>query len=617
MSTGYLEEVLKDTFLSYSAFVLQQRALPDVRDGFKYTGRQIIHAQAREKLDHKHPFKKSQKSAAAATSFSYVHGGASAYGQIIRLGRPLVQRYYLEEITGNGGTPTASDTYSAERYTEARLSPLTAEILKYLDMNALEERDWAETYDGEGKFPTCFPAVGFDNICNGSFGSIGVGLVSSIPQFNLREVNETICALIDDPSFEVALLPDFASGGILLNPQTTLASLSTGEGKSALLRGVVKKYPKEGYLEVLEAPYGVYTDTICLELEKAIDAGLSCITSFKDLSKRTVQIRIFSKDLDTLEEWLYKNTSVQKYFTIKMTMLHNGKTPKIYSMKEALQAHIDHAKLMFRRQYLFQIEQLKARQNILEGLIKAHSILDEVIARVRESHGRANVVENLMTSFGFNQAQAEYIADVKTHRWSALDIVALEEELSENLAKQNEILKILENKILFNEHLKEIYTEIASKFGDSRRTKIYDQIQYEFGFDGERPNRDFWIINTDEGYFATYTDEIENKIIGTRISPEDDLIFLSRNFRAFSRKGKDLCIGSIADCIDFGKDDEMFCVIKADDLSLFNYVQIVEEGEEPYAMHSSFIGLPASKRGKKIKPGEHKLVSIELTKNRN
>ena len=128
-----LEQTLEESFLNYSAFVIQRRAIPDARDGFKYTARQIIHAQSKEKLDAAHPFKKSQKSVSAATAFSYVHGDTSAYEQIIRMGRPLVQRYFFEEINGNGGTPTGASTYSAPRYTEARLSPLAANVLSYID----------------------------------------------------------------------------------------------------------------------------------------------------------------------------------------------------------------------------------------------------------------------------------------------------------------------------------------------------------------------------------------------------------------------------------------------------------------------------------------------------
>lgn len=613
-----LEDILTRTFLDYSAFILQRRALGDVRDGFKFTARQIIHAQAREKLDFKHPFKKSQKSVAAATSFSYVHGGNSAYGQIIRMGRPLVQRYALEEITGNGGTPTGKDTYAAERYTEARLSGLSAEILKYIDMEALPPEDWQNTYDDEGQFPTCFPSVGFYNLCNGSIGSIGVGLVSSIPQFNLKEMNEAICRLIDNPEEEIELYPDFASGGILLNPATTLESLAVGEGKSALIRGKIKKYPKERYLEILEVPYGVYTDTICLELEKALAEDDSIFDTFKDLSRSSVQIRIYADDLDKLEEWLYRNTSVQRHFTIKMTMLDNGKTPKLFGIKDALLAHIEHAKKVYRNQYLYQLNQLELREEILRGIIKAHSILDQVIRTVKESRGRANVVVNLMGDYQFTKRQAEAIADFKTYRWSSLDIVTLEEELDTNLLSQLRIQNLFLDEIEFNKELKQIYAEIAAKFGDSRRTEINTLENWESGKDGTQPTKDFWVIDAEDGFLITYADEIGNKIIGTRVSPDEELIFISNKLRGFLKKGSDLTLGETAknEIVKCLKDEYIIAIMKKSDAAQFEYCYIEESGKKPYYLHQSFILTGSTARGKKISSGNHDVISIELAKQR-
>ena len=466
-----LEKILEESFLDYSAFVLQRRAIPDARDGFKYTARQILHAQLREKLDAKHPFKKSQKSVAAATSFSYVHGDASCYEQIIRMGRPLVQRYFLEEFNGNEGTIINSSDYSAQRYTECRLSPLGMALFDYLKV--LPKENWSPTYDEEGEFPLVLPSVGYYNICNGSFGSIGVGLISSIPQFNLGQVNRAICDLISDPTIEPCILPDFASGGILLNPKTTLDSLNRGEGHSALLRGVVKKNIKEKYLEVVELPYGVYTNTICVELQKALDKGKPPFKDFKDLTKTKVQIRIYTDKLDECEKWLYKNTSVQKHFTIKLIMLDNGKKPRLFTFKEALLAHVDHAKKIFRLQFENQLDALKSREEIIRGLIRAHSIIDDIIYVIKEeSTSRADAIKNLISHFDFTELQATAIVDMKLHMLTKIDITKLEGELEQNLIDQDYINKILSDEEVFNTHLKERYMEIADKYGDKRRTQI-------------------------------------------------------------------------------------------------------------------------------------------------
>jgi len=467
-----LEKTLEQNFLTYSAYVIQRRAIPDARDMLKYTGRQILHAQHREKLDYKHPFKKSQKSVSAATSFSYVHGGDSAYGQIIKMGRPLVQRYFLEEINGNGGTPAQNDDYSAERYTEARLSLLGWRMFETIDMQTIHMDDWERTYDEEGLFPKVLPSVGFYNICNGSFGSIAPTMISSIPQFNIKDINEAIINLINNPNAEVNIYPDFASGGILMNPGTVAQSLECGEGKSAILRGKITKHIKEGFLVVSELPYGVYTNTVCQEIEKAIEKGECPITTFKDLSKETVSLKIFAKDLDAAEEWLYKNTSVQKHFTIKMIMLDEGKTPKLFNLRSALLAHIKHTKQVWKNAIEFQLQGLKDREDIILGLLKAYSILDEIVATIKQSRGRADAIIQLKSLYQFSEAQATAIVDLRLHRLSAIDIEALKEELEKNRKQQEGLVGLLQDELKFNANLIAPYEDNIKRFADARRTQI-------------------------------------------------------------------------------------------------------------------------------------------------
>lgn len=619
MASQSLERILEESFLNYSAFVLQRRAIPDVRDGLKYTARQILHAQYKDKLDAKHQFKKSQKSVAAATSFSYVHGDASAYEQITRMGRNLVQRYFMEEFHGNNGTPCGSDDYSAPRYTESRISPLCMATFDYLEEAVLTERDWAPTYDEEGKFPLVLPSLGFYGLCNGSFGSIGVGLISSIPQFNLREMNAALCELIKDENAEVDLLPDFASGGVLMNPQTTRRSLAAGEGKSILLRGKIVKYPAKGYLEVIEMPYGVYTNTVCVELQKALDKGKPPFKDFKDLSKKTVQMRIYTDNCDECEKWLYKNTSVQKYFTVKLIMLRDGKLPKLFTLREAMLEHVKHAKTVYRRHFEYQLQVLKNREEVIEGFIHLRSILDEVIAAIREVDGaKAAVILMLQSQFSFTELQATAIADRRLHQLSKFDIGKLNAELEENRNEQKELKVVLDDKELFNQKLCQIYIDVANTYGDARRTTIAATDEFESSVTG-KVEKDCFTYFSETGYILAERlddESLDGKgHLAVERTPDTDLCIVTSELRVFSRRICELALGVCrwGDCLPLKSGESVLLVMPRAELDAVSSVALEDANGNERNVHPSFITCAASKRGKKFLPG--KTVCRNITVN--
>lgn len=611
MVPNSLEAILEESFLNYSAFVLQRRAIPDVRDGLKYTARQILHAQSKDKLDSGHAFKKSQKSVAAATSFSYVHGDASCYEQIVRMGRPLVQRYFYEEFRGNGGTPCSSDDYSAPRYTEARLAPMGNLMFNYLGQNVLDQHDWAPTYDEEGKFPLVLPSVGFYCLCNGSFGSIGVGLISSIPQFNLREMNQALAKLIWDPAAEFDILPDFASGGILLNPQTVRRSLADGEGKSALLRGIIKKNPTGKFLEIVQLPYGVYTNTVCVELTKALDTGKAPFKDYKDLSKKTVQIRVYADDLDACEKWLYKNTSVQKYFTIKLIMLQNGKRPKKFSLREAMLEHVKHAKNMYRRHLNYELEVLKNRAEVIEGFIRLRSILDQVVQSIREVNGaKAAVVMMLRVDYDFTELQANAIADRRLHQLSKFDIEKLQVELAQNEHDQEELVSVLDDEPTFNARLVDIYTQVANTYGDARRTQVATTDEFESSASG-KAEKDCWGCFTNDGYVLAYSREDEDfarvdggNLVFRRV--DEELNIVTSDLRAFSRRVNALTVGGHRwnDVLPLKEGEQVLAVMSRSEFDALSSITLEMADGSERVLHPSFVTTSASVRGKKILPGK-------------
>jgi len=618
-----LEQTVQQDFTDFAAFVAQRRAVPDARDMFKYTARQILHAQQKDKLTHAHPFKKSQKSVAAATSFSYVHGDSSAYQQIIHMGRDLVQRYKFEEINGNGGTPIQSDGYAASRYTEARTSELTDDIFKYLG-SGLERSDWAPTYDEEGEFPLVLPSVGYYNICNGSFGSIGVGLISSVPQFNLKEVNNAIIHLIDDRNCDVSILPDFASGGILLNPKSTENSIRNGEGKSAILRGKVKI--SKDYLDIVELPYGVYTETICKEIGAAMEDGNCPITEFKDLSRETVHIRVWSKDIKEAEKWLYKNTSTQKHFVIKMIMLHEGKRPKLFSLREALLAHIEHAKKVLKKECEFQLNQLQLREEILKGLLLAYSIIDSVIKTIKESNGRQDAIRQLVNGISdgvtgdkvnFTLRQAEAIVDLRLHRLSSLDITKLRDELNSNLIEQDRYKTLIQMKEEFYTLLKLHYSNVAKKYGDARKTEIFKGDEYE-SFDNETPTKEFWLAWNGEEYIADYNDDME-ELATNKHNLEDDVIILTSHARGFKVKAKKFKLGRYPWTSMFKFHEGEFVLLADCDTQYNKFNFIKYKNAEGYwkEIHTSFLLNRASARGRQITDKKTEMIDAILIKEKN
>ena len=308
---------------------------------------------------------------------------------------------------------------------------------------------------------------------------IGVGAAFSCPQFNLKEVNEALIKLLDNPEIsfdEIYCAPDFASGAILLNEAEVKESLKKGEGLACKLRSVVSFDSGERCLIVTEIPYGVYTNTICDELNKILeDEANPGIERYNDLTKGTPIIKIYLKraaNPDKVLKYLYKNTSLQSHFGINLTMLENGRYPKVFGWREALQAHINHEKEVYRRGYEFDLNKIEQRIHIIEGLLICLARIEEVIQTIKSSSSTITASKALCENFLLDEAQAKAVLDMKLSRLAHLEVEKLKNE-KEKLEKEAAAIKeILNNTELFNEQLKNGWREVAKKFGDARRTKI-------------------------------------------------------------------------------------------------------------------------------------------------
>ena len=470
-----LTPIIKESFTQYAGAVLQSRALPDVRDMLKPSARQIFYCLYTDKFTHNKPFKKTLKAIGSAMRM-YIHGDSSCEGILMRSSQDFTMRYPYIEVEGSNGDPVLSGNWSASRYTSSRLSPLSEYLFKDIEKETIKE--WRDNYDDTEQYPVILPTKGFYGIVNGGVG-IGVGAAFSCPQFNLKEVNEALIKLLDNPEIsfdEIYCAPDFATGAILLNEAEVKESLKKGEGLACKLRSVVSFDSGERCLIVTEIPYGVYTNTICGELNKILeDEANPGIERYNDLTKGTPIIKIYLKraaNPDKVLKYLYKNTSLQSHFGINLTMLENGRYPRVFGWREALQAHINHEKEVYRRGYEFDLNKIEQRIHIIEGLLICLARIEEVIQTIKSSSSTITASKALCENFLLDEAQAKAVLDMKLSRLAHLEVEKLKNE-KEKLEKEATAIKeILDNTELFNEQLKNGWREVAEKFGDARRTKV-------------------------------------------------------------------------------------------------------------------------------------------------
>ena len=481
-----LKETLEKSFETYAGMTIMDRAICDARDCLKPSARMSMYAQFIEKITPDKPYRKSQKSVSAAMDHFYVHGDAPAYQTFARMGKPFAMRYMLEDFQGITGTITEPHDEAASRYTEMRLAPIAMNLFEHIEKETIAK--WHENYSGEEYYPSVLPSVGFYNIVNGTSG-IATAISSSIPQFNLREVNEAMIKLLwnSNVSFdEIYCAPDFCVGSVLLNASEVKDSLKNGTGFACKLRSIVEYDSKESCIIVKEVPYGVYTSTIGEQLLKIIESEENPgIERFLDQSGTTALLKIYigkKANPDKVIRYLYKNTSIQYHYPINMIMLDHGKTPKMFGWREALQAHIDHEIEVYTNAYNFDIKKIDARLHILEGLTIALANIDEVVQLIKSAPSSQAAKTLLCQKFLLTDIQAKHILDMKLSRLAKLEVEKLKNEIESLLAEREKITAILGDEKLLKAEIEKGMRAVATKYGDARRTKV---INLEKGSDEE------------------------------------------------------------------------------------------------------------------------------------
>lgn len=556
MTTANLEQVIADSFTQYAGAVIQSRSLVDVRDFVKPSARQIYYSMYTDNFTYDKPFKKTLKAIGSAMRF-YIHGDASCEGIIMRSGQPFTMRYPIVEVEGSYGNLTASENWAAPRYTAARLSNVAEYLLKDTTQHSIDE--WVDNYDDTEKYPRVLASKGFYNIVNGSSG-IAVGMAASIPQFNLKEVNNALCLLLENPDIdfsEIYCPPDFATGGTVINADEVKESIKDGKGKAAVIQAKIEQ-ENDTTLVVTELPYGVYANTICKEIQKLFDSEQldSSIEGFNDLTGEQACIKIYIKknsDIKHIINYLYQNTSLQKSYSINMTMLENGRFPKVFGWKEALQQHLDHEKQVYINCYKYDLKQLQYRLKIIKGIILAIQNIDKVISIIRESESTKSANESLQSLLSIDEEQAKAILDIKLARLAKLEVSKFEKEQSELESNIERIQKILNSESLLKKEMIKKFKEVAEKFGDARRTQVIQKaIQKKVkngGTKSTEPVEDVIITYNPLGYLQRIpvSNYRKSNFKGFKCTTEDLVLLFSNKGRFFRISPKDIKSCSVKD----------------------------------------------------------------------
>lgn len=470
------QKTTEDAFLKYAASVAQERAIPDVRDMLKIGLRQGLYAQFTNKLTHKDKFQKAQKSVAAAMTQSYVHGDVAMYDTFIRISRPWTAHYPLEEVQGSYGNPSSPDSHAAARYVEMRAAEISDYLFAGLKKNAINE--WYWNYDDSEQIPSVFPSIGYWNIVNGCSG-IAVAMATSVPQFNLKEVNNALIKIIKDPNVsfdDIYCAPDFATGGTITNSNEVKESLKHGGGKSVRMRATLKYNPAENMIQATELPYSVFTNTVIDQLAELTQNDPEYgIDKVIDHTKKTADIRIYlSKGVNPQKmiAKLYHDTSLEYWFSINMVLLDQGRFPKVFGWRQACDAYIEHIRQCKRNMIQFDLDKALARENIIEGLLLAIANIDDIVAIIKGSDNPASAAKALIERYGFNKEQVEAILAMKLSSLCRLDGVKLNNELEEKRRFIDDCRYLLSEPTALDQKLIDALESVSQRFGDERRTKV-------------------------------------------------------------------------------------------------------------------------------------------------
>ncbi len=502
-----LEEIMGLRFGAYAKEIIQDRAIPDVRDGLKPVQRRILYDMYKNNITHDHAYIKCASTVGDVLGKYHPHGDSSVYDAMVRMSQWWKQNEVLIDMHGNNGSMDG-DSPAAYRYTEARLSKIASELLKDIDSNTVK---WAPNFDDRFLEPTVLPAK-FPNLLVNGCNGISAGYATNIPPHNLGEIIDATIKRIDSPNCRLETIldivkgPDFPTGGIAMGKTGIIDAFSNGKGRIIVQSKYefVKNKGKEQII-ISEIPFEVNKSLLVAKIDGIrIDKKIDGIQEVRDETDREgLRIVIDLKagaNKDLIINYLLKNTDLQISYNYNMVAIVNRR-PMTLGIIPIIDAYIDHQKEVITNRSKFDLEAYKKRLNIVDGFLKMISILDEVIKTIRASKNKGDAKENLIKKFDFNPEQAEAIVVLQLYKLTNTDVVALEEE-QENLHKYIKALElILSDESKLREVMKHELKKIKNEYAKPRKTTIVDEIS-EIKIDNKDliSKENVIVVITNEGY---------------------------------------------------------------------------------------------------------------------
>jgi len=563
-----ISEELKEAYLDYAMSVIISRALPDVRDGLKPVQRRILYVMYEEGLRSNAKFRKSATVVGSTLGRYHPHGDMAVYEALVRMAQDFSLRYPLIEGQGNFGS-IDGDPPAAQRYTECRLTPLAEEMLLDIDKETVE---FMSNYDGTRLEPKYLPAKIPQLILNGTMG-IAVGMATNIPPHNLKEVCEGIIYLIDHEEATVEELmnfikgPDFPTGGIIYGKKDLLEAYFNGRGR-VLCRARAEIDEEENKIIITEIPYQVnkaeLLKRIALLVEEKKIEGIKDLRDESDKEGLRIVVELKNNALaKTVLNQLYHYTDLEKYIYFNfLALTENGLQPEILSLKGILQEYIKHREQIIYRRTSFLLKKAQERAHILEGLQKALNHIDEIIKLIKSSLSREDAFLKLQKKFGFSEAQANAILEMKLSNLARLEKEKIDNELEEKRKLIKEYTFILQNPQKIKEIIKEELKDLIVKYQDERRTEIVDELPRGGSLEDLIPSEETLIVFSQKGYIKRvkptilkeqkrggrgvilFENEEDNLLLTFLCNLKDDLLIFTESGRLFKIKAYEILEGS-------------------------------------------------------------------------